>query len=43
MESRGSGTKLQPAVAEYVQHKDRETVRRAIIGSIVDKLYGIKE
>lgn len=34
-------TKLQPTVAKYVQHKDRETVRRAILGSKVDKPYGI--
>lgn len=40
---RKGGTKLQPTVAKYVQHKDRETVRRAILGSKVVKPYGIKE
>lgn len=40
---RKGGTKLQPTVAKYVQHKDGETVRRVILGSKFDKPYGIKE
>lgn len=34
---RKGGTKVRPTVAKYVQHKDRETVRHAILGSKVVK------
>lgn len=34
---RKGGTQLRPTVPKYVQHKDRETVRHAILGSEVVK------